>query len=50
MEKQGTHREKAVAELVGMLFELHRLLKAGQTEEAIKLIEYGTEGVKRLNH
>lgn len=49
MDKQGKQRA-AMSELIAMLFELHRLLKAGQTERAIQLLEYGTEGIKRLDH
>lgn len=48
--EQGAERQNAVAELMAMMFELHRLLKAGEIKRAIMLLEYGTEGIKRMSN
>lgn len=50
MDSKRISRENAIAELMSMMFRLHELLRAGEVERALQLLEYGTEGVKRTMH
>lgn len=42
--------DDAITELMSMIFKVYRLLKAGEVERAILLLENGTEGIKRITH
>lgn len=43
-------KDDAITELMSVLFEVYRLLKSGEVERAILLLENGTEGIKRIAH
>lgn len=43
-------KDDAIAELMSMMFKVYGLLKAGEVERAIMLLENGTEGIKRITH
>ncbi len=42
--------DDAITELMSLLFRVYGLLKAGEVERAILLLENGTEGIKRITH
>lgn len=39
-----------ITELMSMVLKVYGLLKAGEVERAILLLENGTEGIKRITH
>lgn len=43
-------RDDAITELMSLLFRVYGLLKTGEVERAILLLENGTEGIKRITH
>lgn len=43
-------KDDAITELMSLLFRVYGLLKAGEVERAILLLENGTEGIKRITH
>lgn len=42
--------DDAITELMSLMFRVYGLLKAGEVERAILLLENGTEGIKRITH
>lgn len=42
--------DDVITELMSMVFKVYSLLKAGEVERAILLLENGTEGIKRITH
>lgn len=42
--------DDVITELISMIFKVYNLLKAGEVERAILLLENGTEGIKRITH
>lgn len=42
--------DDVITELMSMIFKVYGLLKAGEVERAILLLENGTEGIKRITH
>lgn len=43
-------KDDVITELMSMIFKVYGLLKAGEVERAIMLLENGTEGIKRIAH
>lgn len=43
-------KDDAITELMSMMFKVYGLLKAGEVDRAIMLLENGTEGIKRITH
>lgn len=43
-------KDDAITELMSLMFRVYGLLKAGEVERAILLLENGTEGIKRITH
>lgn len=43
-------KDDAITEMMSLLFRVYGLLKAGEVERAILLLENGTEGIKRITH
>lgn len=43
-------KDDAITELMSMIFRVYGLLKTGEVERAILLLENGTEGIKRITH
>lgn len=42
--------DDVITELMSMIFKVYSLIKAGEVERAILLLENGTEGIKRITH
>lgn len=42
--------DDVITDLMSMMFRVYSLLKSGEVERAILLLENGTEGIKRITH